>query len=385
MKSASPGESSGSETTGAGEHSGRYMITLCRLSGPVSIPAPRAPRLESFSFFTSCVRRYDGSERFYLHMGYFTARSDAQKWSQRLRTRYPNAIVTPAPSAPLQQSDSEAPAIQAQSSTTAMAVEDFPPVKDECLSDTQVMRILEGRRSGESESRTAVANGAQVEMLRPDDTATARVLKEAVVEGTPVPFAVQLEWSVQPIDPARVPLLELFRGYTLYRTEKRRGGRSCYFLRLGFFTDAISAKEFACQVRSAFASAAVVPVTEQEFLHADEARIDTAAPADPLRQGGGDEAPDSDRQLPHSTPSEVARTRLRSVGSQTTAASTPRVKSPNDWKRVYGGAAAAAAPETLEETLEVLAEKEMRRIDSVSASGVRHLAITVEARGGRRS
>jgi hypothetical protein len=360
------------------------MITLCRLSGPVSIPPPRTPRLESFSFFTSCVRRYDGSERFYLHMGYFTARSDAQKWSQRLRTRYPNAIVTPAPSTPLQQSNSSVPAVQTEPSTTATAVEDFPPVKDECLSDTQVMRILEGRRSGASDNGIGEPNGAQVEMLRPDDTATARVLKEAVVEGTPVPFAVQLEWSVQPIDPARVPLLDLFRGYTLYRTEKRRGGRSCYFLRLGFFTDAISAKEFACQVRSAFASAAVVPVTEQEFLHADEARIDTAAPADPLRQGGGDEAPDSDRQRQNTTPGVVAGTRPRSVASLPTAASSARVKSHDEWRRAYKRSP-ATSPETLEETLEVLAEKEMRRIDSASASGVRHLAITVEARGGRRS
>jgi hypothetical protein len=374
----------GSDTIEDGGNRGRYMITLCRLSKPVSLPPPRTPQLASFAFFTSCIRRHDGSERFYLHMGYFTALSDAQKWSQRLRTRYPNAIVTPAPSAPLQQSNAEVPALRTESSTAAMAGEDFPPIKDQVLSDTQVMRILEGRRSGASDNSTDEPDGAQVEMLRPDDTATARILKEAVVEGTPVPFAVQLEWSVQPIDPARVPLLDIFRGYTLYRTEKRRGGRSCYFLRLGFFTDAISAKEFACQVRSAFASAAVVPVTEQEFLHADEARIDTAAPADPLRQGGGDEVPDSDQQRPNTGPGDSVATRLRSAASLPTAASTAGVKFTKNLRRA-SWASAVNSPETLEETLEVLARKELWRQDSRSASGVRHLAITVEGRGGRRS
>jgi hypothetical protein len=385
MKSASPDGSSGSDATAHGGRTGRYMITLCRLSGPVSIPPPRTRQLESFAFFTSCVRRHDGSERFYLHMGYFAAQSDAQRWLQRLRTRYPNAIVTPAPSGPLPQPNSGVPAARTEPLTAALTGEEFPPVKDQVLSDTQVMRILEGRRSGASEHDTDQRNGTQVEMLRPDDTATARVLKEAVVEGTPVPFAVQLEWSVQPIDPARVPLLEIFRGYTLYRTEKRRGGRSCYFLRLGFFTDAISAKEFACQVRSAFASAAVVPVTEQEFLHADQARIDTAAPADPLRQGGGDDVPDSDRGRPNTTSGAGAEARLRSVGSVPNATAGARAKATKSQRRIFRGSA-ATAPETLEETLEVLAEKELwRQRDAVSASGVRHLAITVEGRGGRRS
>ena len=102
-------------------------------------------------------------------------------------------------------------------------------------------------------------------------------MKEAVVQGAPVSFAVQLHWSAQPIDLSRVPSLAIFKAYTLYATESRRKGRSRYFLRLGFFADPISAKQVAVQVRSNFASAAVVPVVEQEVTRAREAGMGTSA------------------------------------------------------------------------------------------------------------
>src|SRR5208282_5544822 len=101
-------------------------------------------------------------------------------------------------------------------------------------------------------------NCDQIALLRPDDTGTRRALKEAVAQGAPVSFAVQLHWSALPIDLSCVPSLAIFKPYTLYARESRREGRSCYFLRLGFFADPFSAKQVAVQVRSTFASAAVV-------------------------------------------------------------------------------------------------------------------------------
>jgi hypothetical protein len=371
-----------SETAVRGEHTGRFMITLCRLTKAVVIHPPRAPELGPFTFFMSRLRRRDGSERLYLHMGYFATLSDAQKWLQRMRTRYPNAIATPAPLASLQQPSSGVPTLQAaETLTTSIADQDFSPVKDEPLSDTQVMRILETRTVGTPENGTGERN---VELLRPDDTYTRRVIKQAVVEGAPVPFAVQLEWSVQPIDASRVPQLDIFKGYTLYRTEKRRGGRSCYFLRLGFFTDAISAKEVACHVRSTFASVAVVPVTEQEFLHADEARIDTPAPASPLQQGI-DEALKSDRTGLNAASGHLAGMGLAPAPSLQTASSSARAES-TEKSKIPSKGSSGTSQETLAQALESLADREMwTHSASTSDTGVRHLAVAVKERTARRS
>ncbi len=98
-------------------------------------------------------------------------------------------------------------------------------------------------------------------------------MKEAVAEGAPVSFAVQLDWSAAPIDLSRVHSHAAFKEHLLYVTESRREGRSRYFIRLGFFADPVSAKQVAFQVRSKFTSAAVVPVTEEERLNARQAGV----------------------------------------------------------------------------------------------------------------
>jgi hypothetical protein len=145
------------------------------------------------------------------------------------------------------------------------------------LTDTQVLKILEARGVPAVQDGVDETNWEQIELLRPEDTGTRQALKEAVVQGAPVCFAVQLHWSAQPIDLSRVPSLAVFKAHTLYLAETRRQARSCYFLRLGFFADPISAKQVAVQVRSTFASAAVVPVLEQEVTRAREAVAGSSA------------------------------------------------------------------------------------------------------------
>lgn len=360
MKSETPGMSFTPKTGVDAEDIRSFMITLCRLTKSVPIQQPRSPQLSSFTFFTTRLRQRDGSERFYLHMGYFATLSDAQQWSELMRTRYPNAIATPAPLALLQGAHSDVLTLQTVGEQITPADQGLTPVGDECLSDTQVMRILESRHTA-VEGDPTERNGTPVELLRPDDTETRHTLKEAVVAGLPVPFAVQLEWSAQPIDAGRVPLLNIFKGYTLYRTEKRRGGRSCYFLRLGFFADPISAKEVVYQVRSTFRSAAVVPVTEQEFLHADEARIDTPAPAGPLHQ------------------EFEGRQASNQAAEQDSRAATSRVRTESS--KPASKRRSSASQEALEETLEVLAQRETwTQHDPLSDSGVRHLKVMIEER-----
>jgi hypothetical protein len=135
-------------------------------------------------------------------------------------------------------------------------------VADNGLSDTQVMRTLERRRAAGTKVEEQTLS--HVPVLRPADTGTRLALKEAVEEGAPVAFAVQLRWSAQPIDLNSTPRDPIFRSYTLYTIRSRRNGREWFELRLGFFADAISAKQVAHYMQSEYDSAAVVPVNPKE-------------------------------------------------------------------------------------------------------------------------
>ena len=327
---------------------GHFMLTLCRLDAPVSIRPPQSPQLKPFTFFTSRARQPDGSEQLYLHMGYFETLADAERWVEAVRGRCPNAYATIAPSAFSQSPGSGAPA-DAQAEVAESSVP--APLKDESLSDTQVMKILDTRGLPAAQHEVDDKNCDQIALLRPEDTSTRHALKEAVVQGAPVSFAVQLHWSTQPIDLRRVPALAIFKGYTLYAMESRREGRCRHFLRLGFFGDPISAKQVAAQVRSNFASAAVVPVVEQEVTRAREAAMDTAT-------------------IPCLIEQRIA------AGSEANGAGSP---TESKLRRVARG------PETLEQTLKRLAERERwTDPDSLSESGVRHLRVDVQEHGSDR-
>jgi hypothetical protein len=211
-------------------------------------------------------------------MGYFETLADAQRHVEALRRRYPYAFATIAPFAFLRSANSEVPSLPPAAAQPAIPQSSDPaPVKDESLTDTQVMKILATRRVSAAPDDADQRNCDQIALLRPDDTGTRQALKEAVVQGAPVSFALQLHWSAEPIDLSSVPALAIFRPHTLYATESRREGRSRHFLRLGFFADPISAKQVAVQVRSTYASAAVVPVVEHEVTRVREASMGNSA------------------------------------------------------------------------------------------------------------
>jgi hypothetical protein len=278
-------------------------------------------------------------------MGYFESLNDAEKWARIARGRYPHAIATIAP----------APSLRSSNFPQGSA---HPKVEDAALSDTQVLKMLEARRAVPVQDAVEERNCEQIALLRPEDTSTRQALKEAVVQGAPVSFAVQLDFSARPIDPSRVPALAIFKAYTLYATETRREGRSRHFLRLGFFADPVSAKQVAIQVRSKFASAAVVPVAEQEVTRAREAGTGSSLPY--LEQPRVDQQHDSNG--------------MSEALTQSKPAPPPRKT-------------ARGAP-TLQQTLKELAERELwTDPDSLSESGVRHLRVEVQERspGSRRS
>ena len=327
---------------------GHFMLTLCQLAAPLSIRPPQSPQLKPFTFFMSRARQPDGSEQLYLHMGYFETLADAERWVEVVRRHYPNAFATIAPVAFLRPANSEAPSLPlAASQPVVLQSSDPAPVKDESLTDTQVLKILETRRVSAVQDDVDERNCDQIALLRPDDTSTRQALKEAVVHGAPVSFAVQLHWSEQPIDLSRIPSLAMFKAYTLYATESRREGHFRYFLRLGFFADPLSAKQVAVQVRSTFASAAVVPVVEQEVTRAREAGMGTSA-------------------IPYLVDQRVDR----GIDSNGTPGSPTQSKPLSDARRRVSRGAG---------------EREMwTDTDSLSDTGVRHLRVEVQEHSSGR-
>ena len=273
---------------------------------------------------------------------------------------------------------------------------------DSTLTDTQVLRFLEIRRDDESAARSQpvpqadAAAESGISLLKPDDTGTRRALKEAVSHNEPVSFAVQLQWSVQPVELDKVPPLAIFSAYTLYSVEGSREGRKWYGLRLGFFNDAISAKQVAYYVRSEFTSVAVVPVSPQERGRAteDNQRFSGAGgTAQAPRRAKTDEFKliDSDdgrgRRPAAGSRAKAARARPRQRRSSAPAAAQPAPAQPAPAPAASKsggkvGARERRTPQTLEETLEILGANELA-IDtgtgeSLNDTGVRHLRVEIQ-------
>jgi hypothetical protein len=237
------------------------------------------------------------------------------------------------------------------------------------LSDTQVLQILEGRQAGGVDAAPA---DSSIQVLKPEDTGLRRALRAAVESRQPVPFAVQLVWSVQPIDMSAVPPLAIFSAYTLYTVEGSRGGRRWYGLRLGFFSDANSAKQVAQYVRSEFSSVAVVPVSQKErdFATDEITRVareeKKAAPP-----------PSLEIELIRETP-PVAASAAAVDAERRSRANNPVKPSRDAAPRSKPAVRTRKPAQTLEETLEILGASELG-IDNATEitlnGGVRHLMV----------
>ncbi|HVN98673.1 MAG TPA: hypothetical protein VMT49_01420 [Steroidobacteraceae bacterium] len=154
---------------------------------------------------------------------------------------------------------------------------------DEVSGDTTVAHV-----AAAVPAEPALEGAAVLRLLESNPTAPAAKPQAAPSppRAEPALFAVQLLWSVQPIDMARIPQLAIFSAYTLYGAEGNRDGRRWYGLRLGFFTDAVSAKQVAQYVRSEFTSVSVVPVSVRERARASAATSKPLpAPATAKRTG----------------------------------------------------------------------------------------------------
>jgi len=251
------------------------------------------------------------------------------------------------------------------------------PAADAALSDTQVLRVLEDRPPQGAERPAADAQARNIPLLKPDDTGTRKALKEAIANNAPVWFAVQLQWSVQPVELGKVPPLAIFSAYTLYTVEGSREGRHWYGLRLGFFSDAISAKQVAYYVRSEFGSVAVVPVSPAERSRATEADQVAATAASP---GAPRRDVDEFKLLDTAEKPQLPTARLHAKPG-VASASPARPPAPRQRPARVGARERRGGP-SLEETLEILGATELTIEDDRGAvlndTGVRHLQVEVQ-------
>jgi hypothetical protein len=299
------------------------------------------------------------------------------------------------------------------------------PVRTDELSDSATLRLLETgntrRQPRLPETAVAQAKPASARKSAPVSVPKPASLKETAASSSTAAhapeqppreekpcYAVQLMWAVQPIDMAQVPQLAIFSAYTLYGAEGNRDGRRWYGLRLGFFTDAVSAKQVAQYVRGDFATVSIVPVTGRERDHALKAASVTpgtklagrpAAAARPVSSAS--------RPRPAATPASRPPEFAFIEGTGRPAALTAAPAASPAGARMIGGrptrgapgkrakvrkpgqvsATAHVKPKTLEETLEILGANQLQVDDgsgpSINDSGVRHLSL--ETAKGRPS
>ena len=335
---------------------------------------------------------------------------------------------TPKPAAPPVQPAAAAtvkapppePTVQMPSMSAAAAVNNVRQVIDELddLSDTQTIRLLERHSPYREGSREADVDEA-IRVVKPEDTQAMLAIKADVKRNAPVLFAVQLDWSVTPFDMAKVPPLAIFNAYTLYTTEANREGRTWYGLRLGFFSDAVSAKQVAYYVRSDFKTVSVVPVTTIEKeratdLNAARSGIYRAANikdvAAPTPQSIAASNSGVFKLLEDDTPEHIAQD---VDGEMSPRFSKPAPNAPAAPAAPVAKAAASAAPtpearkpasktrkppskgnkrdahakvdeETLDQTLEILGANSLEITnDSAGDTGVRHLRVKIDKKGSK--
>ncbi len=335
----------------------------------------------------------------------------AQVSAPALTASAPPAPVVPKAPPPEPTVQMPAPSIP----TAAAAVTNVRQVIDELddLSDTQTIRLLERHTPYKEGSQEANADEA-IRVIKPEDAQSMQAIKNDVKRNAPVLFAVQIDWSVSPFDMAKVPPLAIFNAYTLYTTEANREGRTWYGLRLGFFSDAVSAKQVAYYVRSDFKTVSVVPVTTIEKeratdLNAERSGIHRAVN---IKEG------------PAPTPASLAASNTSGVfklleddmpehiAQDVDGEMSPRFSKPAAEKPATPPAAPAAPPapeakkasskrkpggkgtrrdanahldeETLDQTLEILGASTLEiQNDNSGDTGVRHLRVKIDKKGSK--
>jgi hypothetical protein len=176
-------------------------------------------------------------------------------------------VKTTAPVAPAATTAAKvATPVAKPAPASAAPVVAAPPASP--LSAAQTLEVLEPGSPLKSDAKFQPFGDEteedQVRVVTPEDTQTLTDIRLDRQTNAPPCFAVQLVWSVTPIDITKQAHLAIFDAYTLYNVEGNRQGRRWYGLRLGFFSDPNSATQVAYYVRSDYPKVAVVPVATRE-------------------------------------------------------------------------------------------------------------------------
>ena len=322
----------------------------------------------------------------------------------------------------MQMPAAQAPTLAAQKSPHLSATPSLTNVRQvieelDDLSDTQTIRLLERHSPYREGSQEASADEA-IKVIKPEDAQSMQAIKNEVKRNAPVLFAVQLDWSVTPFDLAKVPPLAIFNAYSLYTTEANREGRTWYGLRLGFFSDAVSAKQVAYYVRSDFKTVSVVPVTTIEKERANDINaarsgihravnvkggpaptplsmtssnnsgifklLEDDLPAMIEQDVDGETSPRFGKQNP--APASPKSAPIAASASTAPAASpgkASKARKPGA-RGVRRDAHAQVDEETLDQTLEILGAHSLEITnDSAENTGVRHLRVKVDKKGSK--
>jgi hypothetical protein len=357
----------------------------------------------------------------------------AQVVAPPLRPQAPASPVAPQaakpavpPAPPVTRAPPPEPTVMMPAMTATPSLSNVRQVLEELddLSDTQTIRLLERHspfREGSAEANVDEA----IRVIKPEDAASMQSIKSDVKRNAPVLFAVQLDWSVTPFDMGKVPPLAIFNAYTLYTTEANREGRTWYGLRLGFFSDAVSAKQVAYYVRSDFKTVSVVPVTTIEKerandLNASRSGIHRAAmiqaPAPTPQSMSSSNASGIFQLLDDDMPAHIEQdvdgeTSPRFSKAANAPAPAPAAPAVKESAPIMAAPAAPASAnstkpkakntpkgkglarrdahqrvdeETLDQTLEILGASTLEiETDKTSDTGVRHLRVKVDKKGSK--
>ena len=411
-----------------------YIINLVSSTTPMTLEVPYAPELEGFAVFRS-RRVEDGRDRFRLHLGYFESQSEAQRVLAAVRPRYPAAWVALAPKDAMgslddtsvaqfkliRSSRTAAPAATPAPANHAKVVPAVAASKPAPIIGTPVRATLvapHSRLAPPSINSPRTSSLSPTDVLKLLESAPRASRKPApaapkapepvrAAAAEPQKFAVQLVWSTDMVDAARVPQLAIFDAYTLYTVQVDRAGRRWHGLRLGFFSDPVSARQVALYARSDFSAAAVVPVSERECAKANEVAATHGArsgqPANGARTGQPANAPKKDTDTIELKEDDTPRTRSAPL-QESLLADTPALssKSAVAKPKVVGNpkgkpievkphSATSPAPrkrvaKTTEQLIEELGADTLNLDltnpgrDDLNDTGVRHLSVSVVQR-----
>ena len=213
----------------------RFVVSLAAAATPQALRRPSDTAYAEYRLFITHEQE-QGRERYCLQMGYFHSMADAAAMAAKLRTRYPGAMAR-------------------------MACDDHQrrrAMVQQMLTDTQTLRLLQQGTVG------VLPASECVRVITPDDPQALLELEADVQAGVAASFAVQLAWSVHPIESSRIGYLPVFSTALLYPLRGTRQGRTWYAYRLGFFDSVEAAQQMASCVRADYAAVVIVPVSAAE-------------------------------------------------------------------------------------------------------------------------